>query len=67
MDYAKLRGRIREKFVTQSLFAKRMDMDGSTLSAKLNKKRDWNVSEVEKACTLLDIPKEKAYLYFFTA
>lgn len=66
MDYAKLRGAIREKFRTQSLFAKCLGMNDSTLSAKLNKQRDWNISEVEKACELLDIPKENAYQYFFT-
>ncbi len=66
MSYAKLRGAIREKIGTQSDFAAKMNMDAATLSAKLNKKREWSVSEVMKACYILDIPAEQAHLYFFT-
>ena len=67
VNYAKLRGRIREKFGTQSIFAEQMGMDSSTLSAKLNKRTSWTLTEMEKACELLEIQPMQAYLYFFTA
>ncbi|MGN0989283.1 MAG: DUF739 family protein [Eubacteriales bacterium] len=66
VSYAKLRGKIREEFGTQSSFAESMGMNDATLSAKLNKRRVWTVSEVEKACELLGIPTAQAYIYFFT-
>ncbi|MBO5123432.1 MAG: DUF739 family protein [Oscillospiraceae bacterium] len=65
MNYAKLRGLIREKFKTQKAFAAAMGMNGSTLSAKLNNRTQWTRPEIEKACQLLDIPLEDAHIYFF--
>lgn len=65
-NYAKLRGRIREKFGTQSVFAESIGINDATLSAKLNKRTPWTLPEVEKACKLLEIPLSQAYLYFFT-
>lgn len=66
MSYAKLRGKIKEVFSTNEAFAKAMDFDLSTLSAKLNNKSPWKREEIEKACILLGIPIEEVYLYFFT-
>ena len=66
MSYAKLLGKIREHFGTNGAFALEMEMDSSTLSAKLNEKSPWKREEIEKACELLDIPIEEVYLYFFT-
>ena len=65
MSYAKLRGRIKEYFGTNLLFAEAMGMDGSSLSAKLNNKTPWKREEIELACNLLEIPIEEVYLYFF--
>jgi hypothetical protein len=67
MSYAKLRGRIREVFGTNEAFAEAMEMDSSSLSAKLNNKSPWKREEIEKACILLNIPIEEVYLYFFTS
>lgn len=64
--YAKLRGRIKEKYGTQANFADAMGMDRSTLSLKLNGKSDWTSPEIEKACVLLEIPFAEAHTYFFT-
>lgn len=64
--YAKLRGRIKEKYGTQANFADAMGMDKSTLSLKLNGKSDWTSPEIEKACVLLEIPFAEAHAYFFT-
>lgn len=65
MSYAKLRGRIIEKFGSQSAFAAAMEWREALLSAKLNNKSEWAFSEVMKACKLLEIPLGDAHLYFF--
>lgn len=65
MSYARLKGKIKEKFGTQESFAEAMGMDKATLSAKLNNKVDWKREEIEKACILLGIPLEEVHLYFF--
>lgn len=65
MSYAKLRGRIRERFGTQEKFAIAMGMDRSTLNLKLNSKSEWSTVEIEKACTLLGIRIEDVGEYFF--
>lgn len=67
MSYAKLRGRIVEKFGSQSAFAAAMGWREALLSAKLNNKSEWSFSEVMKACDLLEIPQSEAHLYFFCA
>lgn len=65
MSYAKLRGRIREKFGTQDAFAKAMEMHPASMSSKLTGKTEWTRAEIEKACVLLEIPLAEAHLYFF--
>ena len=65
MSYAKLRGKIREVYGTQSGFAEAMGMDLSTLSAKLNNKTAWKREEIEKACGLLHINITEVHIYFF--
>ena len=67
MSYAKLRGRIVEKFGSQSAFAAAMGWREALMSAKLNNKSEWSFSEVMKACELLGIPQSEAHLYFFCA
>ena len=64
-DYSKLCGKIREKFGTQTAFAKAMGKSESTISQKLNNQRDWTRVEIERACELLDIPLEDVGSYFF--
>lgn len=66
MSYAKLRGKIKEKYGTQHCFALAMKMDKSTLSLKLSGKSEWSRGEIEKACELLGICIEEVYEYFFT-
>lgn len=67
MSYAKLRGRIVEKFGSQSAFAAVMEWREALLSAKLNNKSEWSFPEVMKACELLEIPQSEAHFYFFCA
>ena len=66
MDYAKLRGKIREVFGTNRAFAKALGMHHSILSAKLNRKSQWREDEIARACGLLGICIEEVHLYFFT-
>lgn len=65
MSYSKLRGKIREVFGIQETFAIAMGMNPATLSAKLNDKVDWTITEMEKACKLLGIPLMEMHFYFF--
>lgn len=65
-NYAKLRGKIREVFNTQSAFAQAMGMSTTSLSEKLNNKVEFTQKEIEKAVELLDIQKEEIPVYFFT-
>ena len=65
MKYAKLRGKIVEKFRTQFAFAQAMEMNVATLKGKLNGKSQWGSDEIAKACALLEIPLSEAHEYFF--
>lgn len=65
MNYAKLRGRIVEKFRTQAAFAEAMGVNAATLNGKLNNRTQWTADEITKACDLLGIPLSEAHLYFF--
>ena len=67
MSYAKLRGKIREVFGTETAFAAAIGMNPASLSAKLGNKSPWKREEIEKACGLLKIPIEEVHLYFFDA
>lgn len=65
MDYAKLKGRIYEVFGSVAAFADAMGKDASTMSMKLNGIIKWSREDIELACSVLDIPIEQLYLYFF--
>lgn len=65
-NYAKLRGRIKEIFDTEAIFAKKMGISTTSLSQKLNNKVEFNQKEIEKAIELLHISKEEIPVYFFT-
>ena len=65
-NYSKLAGRIKEKFGTQSNFAKAMGLSERSLSLKMNNRMPWKQTEILKASELLDIDTEQVHLYFFT-
>lgn len=65
-DYSKLRGRIVEKFGSQSDFAKAFGCSDRTLSLKMNGKISWKQSEIIKAMSLLGLSGEDIQDYFFT-
>lgn len=64
-DYSKLRGRIIEKYGSQSAFARAMGWSERTLSLKMNNLRAWTQKDIMKAADLLDIPENEIQDYFF--
>ena len=65
MKYAKLRGRIREKFGTQENFARALGIHPTTLNAKLSGRTEWVRQEIEDACRLLALSGDDIPAYFF--
>ena len=63
--FGKLRERIKAVFGTQKAFAEAMEMNVTTLNAKLNSKATWTLTEIERVCGLLDIPTDEIKEYFF--
>ena len=64
-DYSKLRGKIREKYKTQEVFAGGLGISAASLSDKLNEKSDFSHGEITLACDKLGIPYECISEYFF--
>lgn len=65
-DYSKLKGRIKEKGLTQEDIANHINKDKSTLSLKLNNQSLFVQDEISEIVELLDIPGEEIKQYFFT-
>lgn len=65
-NYRKLRGRIVEKFGSQSDFANALGCSDRTLSLKMNGKRPWKQNEILTAINLLGLSEEDIQDYFFT-
>lgn len=65
-DYNKLRGRIVEKYGTQSAFSEAMNMSNGSLTNKLASKSYFSADEIATACELLDVPAAEVSTYFFT-
>lgn len=64
-DYSKLRGRIRERYGTESNFADALGIGRVSLSKRLNNALDFNRIEMLRACDLLEIPSQEMHAYFF--
>ncbi len=64
-DYSKLRGRIIEKFHSQSAFAAKNNMSNRSMSLKLNNGIRLSQEEIIKWSELLDINREEIPQYFF--
>nr|DAY76523.1 MAG TPA: Protein of unknown function (DUF739) [Caudoviricetes sp.] len=65
-DYSKLRGRIIEKYGSQSKFAKEMKLSERTMSLKMLGRVEWKQSEIQKAVALLGLADKDICSYFFT-
>ena len=66
MNYAKLRGKIREIFGTQEAFAKAIGLSKSGVSMRLNGKVNWTAEEIERTKEALNFSAEEIGTYFFT-
>lgn len=64
-DYAKLKGRIKEKYGNQGDFAKAIGLTPTTFSFKINGKAKWTQDEIVKAVELLEISRDEITEYFF--
>lgn len=65
MKFAKLRGRIREKYGTDKAFAKAIKMSQPTLCRCLSARRQWRGEEIAATCKALDVPLAEAHQYNF--
>ena len=63
--YAALRGKIVEKYNTQSEFAKSLGISEVSLSKKMNGITEFSKKDIEKWSTLLDIHNDEIGKYFF--
>jgi len=64
-NYAKLAGKIVEKFDTQANFAEAMCLSERSISLKLNGKVGWKQAEIIEVCKLLEIEHSQIPDYFF--
>lgn len=65
-DYQKLRGRITERYGSQTKFAKAFDVSKNTFSQKMNNKVRFTSDDIMKISDMLEIPKEQIGIYFFS-
>lgn len=65
-DYRKLRGRIIEKYGSQTAFVEKYGVSENTFSMKMNNKIRFTSDDIIKISEMLDIPKEDVGVYFFT-
>lgn len=65
-DYSKLKGKIVEKYGSQSEFAKAMKWSERTLSQKMNGKVSWKQTDICTAISLLGLSENDVQDYFFT-
>lgn len=65
-NYRKLRGRIVEKFGSQTAFVKAFGVSDNTFSLKMNNKVRFTTDDITKIAKMLEIPEEAIGEYFFT-
>lgn len=66
LTYAKLRGRIVEKFGSQSNFAEKIGISQVSLSRKLNCETGFSQKDIVEWAKVLEIDISEYGLYFFT-
>lgn len=65
-DYSKLRGRMVEKFGSQTAFVRKFGVSENTFSQKMNCKVRFTSDDIVKITDMLDIPSDEIGVYFFT-
>lgn len=63
MNANKLKGRMAERGMTQSILAKKCGMSSNSLSRKLLKKREFTLSEVIRICDVLSIDNPTEFFF----
>lgn len=63
--FSKLIGRMAEKGFSRESVAKVLGVSTVTFRRKLNGENDWKLSEVYRLISLLEIPYEEIFDYFF--
>lgn len=64
--YDKLRGRIIEKFGSQTAFVKAFGVSENTFSLKMNNKVRFSTEDIMRITKMLEIPEKEIGEYFFT-
>lgn len=65
-DYSKLKGKIIEKYDTQTAFAQAIGVSKNVFSGKMKNKTRFSTDDIVKMAALLDIPVCEIGEYFFT-
>ena len=65
--FPNLLGEIIKVCGSQAAFAVQLGISAATLSAKMNKKREWSTDEMEKTCEILHVPISMIPRLFFNA
>lgn len=65
-DFSKLKGRIREKNLSQHSLAQKIGITDNALSFKLNGKSYFTAKEINDICSILGIDQDDISVYFFT-
>lgn len=65
LKYAKLRGRIVEKYGTQDEFRKKIGISKTAMSKKMTGKTGFSQNDIVKWCELLSIDLQNVSDYFF--
>jgi len=64
-DYSRLKGKIVEKYGSQTEFTRAFGVSENTFSLKMNNKVRFTSDDITKIISLLDIPVEEIGQYFF--
>jgi transcriptional regulator with XRE-family HTH domain len=64
-DYSELRGRIREVYHTETRFARELGISKVSLSAKLNGRQHFRLSEIGKMSHIFNMTEKEMFDYFF--
>ncbi len=64
-NYEKLRGRIREKVRSDTVFAKRIGLSKTSLSLRLSNRLHFSQCDIYNSMRILQIPPEELESYFF--
>lgn len=65
-SYSKLKGRIVERYGTQTNLAKKIGISKNSMSKKLTGKTEFSQSDIEQWAELLEIDRKDYWEYFFT-